>query len=274
MNNSEIEEKLGKEIDKKSRISRYSMFVCKIGEVPIYIHFSFALIFTLIAWSLSYTFFPVYYPGLSQLSYIVLGVTGASIALFSIMFHELGHSTIANKYGVKFEKIVLFAFGGIALSSRELTNPKKEINMAFAGPSVSFIICSLLFALWLIVFQSQVFALQDSPVGGILYYGGLINLAIGLFNLLPVFPSDGGRILRAFLSMRMHNHVKGYEGCNKDRNDYFSRPCSSRSDHRFEIFFCKWSLANGSGLLPNNGIQMVLQTIRILVFFLFRSKLF
>ena len=116
MNNSEIEEKLGNEIDKKSWISRYSMFVCKIGEVPIYIHFSFALIFTLIAWSLSYTFFPVYYPGLSQLSYIVLGVTGASIALFSIMFHELGHSTIANKYGVKFEKIVLFAFGGIALT--------------------------------------------------------------------------------------------------------------------------------------------------------------
>jgi Zn-dependent protease len=209
MNNSEIEEKLGNEIDKKSWISRYSLFVCKIGEVPIYIHFSFALIFTFIAWSLSYTFFPVYYPGLSQLSYIVLGVTGASIALFSIMFHELGHSTIANKYGVKFEKIVLFAFGGIALSSRELTDPKKEINMAFAGPSVSFIICSLSFALWLIVFQSQIFALQDSPVGGILYYGGLINLAIGLFNLLPVFPSDGGRILRAFLSMRMHNHVKG-----------------------------------------------------------------
>lgn len=83
--------------------------------------------------------------------------------------------------------------------------------MAFAGPSVSFIICSLSFALWLIVFQSQIFALQDSPVGGILYYGGLINLAIGLFNLLPVFPSDGGRILRAFLSMRMHNHVKGPE---------------------------------------------------------------
>jgi Zn-dependent protease len=103
-----------------------------------------------------------------------LGVTGASIALFSIMFHELGHSTIANKYGVKFEKIVLFAFGGIALSSRELTNPKKEINMAFAGPSVSFIICSLSFALWLIVFQSQIFALQDSPVGGYrIYFPGL-----------------------------------------------------------------------------------------------------
>lgn len=209
MNNSEIEEKLGSETDKKSWISRYSLFICKIGEVPIYIHFSFALIFVLIAWSLSYTFFPFYYPGLPQLSYVVLGVAGASIALFSIMFHELGHSTIANKYGAKFEKIILFVFGGIALSSRELTDPKKEINMAIAGPSVSFIISSLFFALWLIAFQSQILSLQDSPVSGILYYGGLINLAIGLFNLLPVFPSDGGRILRAFLSMRMHNHIKG-----------------------------------------------------------------
>ena len=209
MNYSEIEEKLGSETDKKSWISRYSLFVCKIGEVPIYIHFSFALIFVLIAWSLSYTFFPFYYPGLPQLSYVVLGVAGASIALFSILFHELGHSTIGNKYGAKFEKIILFAFGGIALSSRELTDPKKEINMAIAGPSVSFIISSLSFALWLIAFQSQTLSLQDSPVSGILYYGGLINLAIGLFNLLPVFPSDGGRILRAFLSMRMHNHIKG-----------------------------------------------------------------
>lgn len=206
MNNSEI---VRGETDKKSWISRYSIFVGKIGGVPINIHFSFALIFTLIAWTLSYTFFPVYYPGLSQFSYIVMGVTGASIALFSIMFHELGHSTIANKYGIKFEKIVLFAFGGIALSSHEMTDPKKEISMAFAGPSVSFIISSLSFALWLIAFQSRIFALEDSPMGGILYYGGLINLAIGLFNLLPVFPSDGGRILRAFLSMYMHDHVKG-----------------------------------------------------------------
>jgi len=208
MNNNEVE-KISSDTDKKGWIYRYSLFIGRIAGVPISIHFSFALIFTLIAWTLSYKFFPVYYPGLPQFSYIAIGVIGAFIALFSILFHELGHSTIANKYGIKFERIVLFAFGGIALSSSEITDPKKEISMAFAGPCISFIISSLSFALWLIVFQSHIFPSAHSPIGGILFYGGLNNLAIGFFNLIPIFPSDGGRILRAFLSMYIHDHTKG-----------------------------------------------------------------
>lgn len=208
MNNSEIE-KSSIDIDRKDWIHRYSLSIGKIGGVPVSIHFSFALIFTLITWTLSYKFFPIYYPGLPLSSYIGLGVAGAIIALFSILFHELGHSTIANKYGTKFEKIVLFAFGGIAFSSREITHPKKEISMAFAGPCISFIISSFSFSLWLIVFESHIISPAESPLAGILFYGGLINLAIGLFNLLPIFPSDGGRILRAFLSMYLRDHIRG-----------------------------------------------------------------
>jgi Zn-dependent protease len=208
MNNNEVE-KSSIDTEKKDWIYRYSLFIGKIGGVPISIHFSFALIFTLITWTLSYNFFPIYYPELPLSGYIGLGLAGGIIALFSILFHELGHSTIANKYGTKFERIVLFAFGGIALSSREITDPKKEITMAFAGPCVSFIISSFSFSLWLIVFQSHVISPAESPIAGLLFYGGLINLAIGLFNLLPIFPSDGGRILRALLSMHLHDHVRG-----------------------------------------------------------------
>jgi Zn-dependent protease len=185
------------------------LFIGKIGGVPVSIHVSFALVFTLITWTLSYNFFPVYYPGLQLSAYIGLGFAGAIIALFSILFHELGHSTIANKYETKFEKIVLFAFGGIALNSREMTDPKKEIRMAFAGPWISFIISSFSFSLWLIVFESHIISPAGSPIAGILFYAGLINLAIGLFNLLPIFPTDGGRILRAFLSLRLDNHIRG-----------------------------------------------------------------
>jgi len=142
-----------------------------------------------------------------------LGLTGGLIALFSILLHELRHSTIAQKYGIKFERIVLFAFGGVALSDNEIADPKKEINMAFAGPCISFIISSLSFSLWLILIRSHIFSLESSPLGGVLLYGGLINLGMGLFNLLPVFPSDGGRILRALLSKHNnHDHVRGTKG--------------------------------------------------------------
>ena len=212
MNNGGLEEKRH-DTNKKSSIFRYSIFVGRIGGVPINIHFSFALIFSLIVWTLSYTFFPFYYPGLAQLNYIILGLTSGFIALFSILLHELGHSAIAKKYGIRFERIVLFAFGGVALSDNEIADPKKEINMAFAGPCISFIISSLSFSLWLILIRSHIFPLESSPLGGVLLYGGLINLGIGLFNLLPVFPSDGGRILRALLSKHNHHdHVRGTKG--------------------------------------------------------------
>lgn len=193
---------------KKSTILRYSVFLGKVGGVPINIHFSFAIIFTLIVWTLSSTFFPFYYPKVDSLEYIILGLTGGLIALFSILLHELAHSAIASKYGIKFERIVLFAFGGVSLSQQEIADPKREIHMAFAGPLVSFIVSSLSFSLWLILFQSHIFAIEGSPVGGIFLYTALINLGLGLFNLLPIFPSDGGRILRSIMTMRINEHVR------------------------------------------------------------------
>jgi Zn-dependent protease len=78
--------------------------------------------------------------------------------------------------------------------------PKKEINMAFAGPYISFIISSLSFSLWLILKKSHIYPHEGSPLGSVLLFSGLINLGLGLFNLLPVFPSDGGRTLRSLLS--------------------------------------------------------------------------
>jgi Zn-dependent protease len=214
LNNDKVEEAGPDNTSKKSSIFRYSIFIGRIGDVPINIHFSFALIFSLIVWTLSYTFFPIYYPGLGQINYIILGLIGGFIALFSILLHELGHSAIAKKYGIKFERIVLFAFGGVALSDKEIADPRKEINMASAGPCISFIISSLSFSLWFILVRSHILSLEGSPLGGLLLYGGLINLGIGLFNLLPVFPSDGGRILRALLS-KHNNHqdiVRGTKG--------------------------------------------------------------
>jgi len=207
MNDNKTEE-VRSTINKESWISRYSIFVGRINEVPIYINFSFAFVFILIAWTLSSTILPTIYPGLVQSTYIIIGIVCAFISLFSILLHEVGHSIIASNYGIKFQKIVLFALGGIALNPIEITVPKKEIRMALAGPLVSFIISGLSLILWFIFFQNRMFITQNFPIDGIFFYSGMINLVIGLFNLLPVFPCDGGRILRSFLSYYTHDHFK------------------------------------------------------------------
>ena len=207
MNDNKIE-KLCSDINKKSWICKYSIFVGRIDRVPIHIHFTFALAFILITWTLSSTILPNNYPGLVQSTYIIMGIICAFISLFSILLHELGHSFVASKYGIKFQRIVLFALGGIALTPNEITDPKKEIRMAFGGPSISFILSGISLLLWFIFFQNRVFISQNFPIDWILFYSGVINVAIGLFNLLPIFPSDGGRILRSFLSYYMHDYFR------------------------------------------------------------------
>lgn len=201
-------EKFRSDTNEESWLSRYSLLVGRVAGVPVYINFSSAFIVILIAWTLSSTILPNNYPGLVQSTYIIIGVVCALISLVSILFHEVAHSVIAGRYGIKFQKITLFALGGIALIPDEITVPKKEIWMAFAGPLISFIISGLSFLLWFIFFQSHMFISQNSPFDLIFFYSGIINLVVGLFNLLPIFPCDGGRILRSFLTYYTHDHFK------------------------------------------------------------------
>jgi Zn-dependent protease len=206
--NDNRNEKLRSDINEESWISRYSLFVGRVDGVPVYINFSSAFIFILIAWTLSSTILPNNYPGLVQSTYIIIGIVCALISLVSILLHEVGHSIIASNYGIKFQKIILFALGGIALTPNEITVPKKEIRMAFAGPLISFIISGLSLLLYFIFIQSHMLISQNFPFDAVFFYSGIINLVIGLFNLLPIFPCDGGRILRSFLSYYTHDHFK------------------------------------------------------------------
>ena len=99
MNDNKTEE-VRSTVNKESWISRYSIFVGRINAVPIYINFSFAFVFILITWTLSSTILPTIYPGLVQSTYIIMGIVCAFISLFSILLHEVGHSIIANNYGI------------------------------------------------------------------------------------------------------------------------------------------------------------------------------
>jgi Zn-dependent protease/CBS domain-containing protein len=131
----------------------------------------------------------------------------AAILLFvSILLHELAHSYLAKSYGVKIEGITLFLFGGVSAMEEMPRKPGQEAKMAFAGPLTSLIIgtfCLLIYK-YLISFNPT---FLQNPAYLILWILGSMNLVLGIFNLLPAFPMDGGRVLRSFYAMRM-SYVK------------------------------------------------------------------
>ena len=163
----------------------------KIGTImgiPIRIHFSWLIVFGLITWSLSTFYFPKAAPDLPIASYWTKGVLAAFLIFASVVFHELAHSFVAKKYKISIESITLFIFGGIAQMKGEPPHPKAEFRIAIVGPLSSFFLSALFFFL------------SVSTAGGVkslFSYLAQINFIIGVFNLIPGFPMDGGRVLRS-----------------------------------------------------------------------------
>lgn len=175
---------------------------------------------------------PLFYPGLSQLAYWTMGILGAIILLISVLLHELSHSIVAKRYGYKVRQIILFVFGGVSdIRDEPKEEYKKEFTIAIVGPISSFALAGLFAVAWFVLVQvgtntttsqmnTPLFALpqpqqqeqgETSPAGtsdqwaigsiaqGIMRYGIIVNILLGGFNLLPAFPLDGGRVLRAGL---------------------------------------------------------------------------
>ena len=163
----------------------------RIFGIPIGLHFSWLFIFAWLTWALANNFFPNQYHDWSQFQYWGVAVV-ASLALFgSILAHELGHSVVAMRYGIRVKSITLFILGGIAQISREAPRPMIEGLIAVAGPVVSLSLGGIFIGLSILLdgVNDQAAALAG--------YVGWANIFVGLFNLLPGFPMDGGRLFRA-----------------------------------------------------------------------------
>jgi len=173
----------------------------KIGRalgIPIRVHASWFLVFFLATWSLSTGYLPDSLPGLSPERYWAMGAVAAILLFFSVLLHELGHSYVALYYRIPIEQITLFIFGGVAHMRREAPSPKAEFLIAVAGPAVSFVIGGICFLLVLLAEAVQ----RQQGLQGVIMLGvllGMVNVQLGLFNLIPGFPLDGGRVLRAGL---------------------------------------------------------------------------
>ena len=156
---------------------------------------SWLLLGLLISWSLGAGMFPAEYPDLSTRAYTWMGIAGAVGVFFSIVFHEFSHSMVARQYGMPIKGITLFIFGGVAEMEEEPPSPKSEFMMAIAGPLASFLM-AYIFSSFEKIGLSRGWPISIVGVSGALAY---INMVVAVFNLVPAFPLDGGRMLRAAL---------------------------------------------------------------------------
>ncbi len=178
----------------KTRAVRFLSFrIGRLAGFQITIHYSWLFIFVLILLVLSIGYMPLNYPGLSTLSYWAIGLIATVLLFGSVLFHELCHSIVARKYGMAITRITLFFFGGVSEMTEEPQDPKAELKMAAAGPASS-ILLAIIFGIAL--FVSSILRMP-AEVRAPLDYGFWINLLLAGFNLIPGFPMDGGRILRA-----------------------------------------------------------------------------
>lgn len=167
----------------------------KLLGFTVSIDVSWGIILFLVVWSLSKGFFPSYFPGLSLQTYWFMGVIGALGLFVSIIIHEFSHALVARKYGMKIKGITLFIFGGVAEMRDEPSTPQSEFFMAIAGPIASFTL-SILFSGLTQVAETMKLSL---PLVALLSYLSMINLLVAVFNMIPAFPTDGGRVLRSLL---------------------------------------------------------------------------
>src|SRR5687767_10717763 len=165
--------------------------VGRLAGINLSIHPSWLVIAFLITYSLAESQFPEQYRGWSSGQY--WAVAGATAVLFfaSVLAHELSHALVARRLGLKVEGITLFIFGGATTIDSDSRTPREEALIAIAGPATSLALGG--------IFIGADLAISQPQVGALIGWLGVVNLVLGAFNLIPGFPMDGGRVLRAFL---------------------------------------------------------------------------
>ncbi len=171
-----------------------SMRLGRILGIPIEVNYSWFIVFVVVTVSLAGAYFPGRYPGWGAPSYWTIGLLTSLLFFGSVLTHELAHSVVAMAWGIPVRSITLFIFGGVASIEREPHRPLAEFLIAIAGPAASLLLGLLFGLLWLAGRSLDLAALTAIS----LYLAG-INVSLAVFNLLPGFPLDGGRIFRSIV---------------------------------------------------------------------------
>jgi Zn-dependent protease/CBS domain-containing protein len=176
----------------------------RIAGIHVGLNWSLLVVAALIAWSLATGILPSAAPGQTSGAYWTAGVVSAFVYLASLLAHELAHSIVAMQRGVRVEGITLWLFGGVSRFGSESSSPGAQALITFVGPLTSLLL-------------GVVFLLGSAAVGGGAQQGlataslawlGYINILLGVFNLLPAFPLDGGRILQSLIWLRTRDPLR------------------------------------------------------------------
>jgi Zn-dependent protease/predicted transcriptional regulator len=174
---------------------RGSLELGAIRGIPIRIHFTWLIIFGLLSWTLASGYFPTHYPDLPITAYWLKGIIAALFLFGSVLVHELMHALTAQRLRVPIAGITLFALGGVSEMRQEPPSPSAEFQIAIVGPLASFVLAGLFWAVWRALDAGS----PDATFAAVALYLVGLNLVVAIFNLLPAFPLDGGRVLRAII---------------------------------------------------------------------------
>jgi Zn-dependent protease/CBS domain-containing protein len=174
----------------------------RLWGIPVEINASWVLVLVFMTWTFATNYYPFYFPEtFSGAELWILGFLTAIFLFLSILMHEFSHSIVAVKSGIPIKKITLFMFGGVARMERDVESPLDELKTAAAGPAMTVLFVGVFFAL------SRIFERSTIP-HALVYSLMRINMVVLVFNMIPGFPLDGGRILRAGLWYRSGNFIR------------------------------------------------------------------
>jgi Zn-dependent protease len=176
--------------------------IARIFGIDVTIHPSWILVFVLVAFTLATSWFPAAIYHWSPVTTWTVAIVSALLLFASVLVHELAHSLIAKAQGIEVRSITLFLLGGVSTIASEATSPGREALMAGAGPASSLFIGAFCIG------ADRYLVTSVSVTHAILFYLGSVNILLGVFNLLPGFPLDGGRVLRAVMWAITHDFLK------------------------------------------------------------------
>src|SRR6202521_5993949 len=180
-----------------SSIKLFRIFVIDIG-----IHWSWILIFVIMTWTFANGLLARNYPEWTDAQRWIAGGLIAGVFFLSILAHELAHAIVSNRNGLPVSGITLFVFGGVSNLTREPDTAALEFKIAVVGPLTSLVLGGLFGAAWLALRS------VNAGVADVLGYLGFINASLAVFNMLPGFPLDGGRVFRAAVWSRNKNRLR------------------------------------------------------------------
>jgi Zn-dependent protease len=173
----------------------------RIAGIPLNVQMNWFPSILLVTWSIAGGYFPNQYPQWETQAYWSVGLLTAALFFLSVLLHELGHSIVAVREGIRVDGITLFLLGGMAQIAREPATPGSEARVVGAGPLTSLFLAG--------VFYVASIAFDAFPhLAAAALYLTYVNLILAIFNLIPGFPLDGGRLLRALLWKLVRHHAR------------------------------------------------------------------